>query len=167
MISCFGRIQLFAILRTIAHQAALARGIRQASIWSGLPCPPPGESSLSKDQICASSVSCISRRVLYNYPYLGGPHINICTYTHNIIHSEVKTLVSQSCLTPWPHELQPARLPCPWSFPGKNTGVSGMAISSHRGSSQPRDWTQVSHTAGRLFTVWDTREEIHYIYTHM
>ena len=23
-----------------------------------------------------------------------------------------------------PHELQPARLPCPWDFQGKNTGVS-------------------------------------------
>ena len=28
-----------------------------------------------------------------------------------------------------------------------------VAIPSSRGSSQPRDGTQVSHTAGRLFTV--------------
>ena len=27
-----------------------------------------------------------------------------------------------------------------------------------RGSSWPRDWTQVSHIAGRLFTVWAARE---------
>ena len=27
-----------------------------------------------------------------------------------------------------------------------------------RGSSQPRDWTQVSHTAGGLFISWATRE---------
>ena len=27
-----------------------------------------------------------------------------------------------------------------------------------RGSSQPRDGTQVSHTAGRLFTIWATKE---------
>ena len=33
-----------------------------------------------------------------------------------------------------------------------------VAISFSRGSSQPRDWTQVSWTAGRLFTVWATRE---------
>ena len=25
----------------------------------------------------------------------------------------------------WPHRLQPARLLCPWDFPGKNTGVGG------------------------------------------
>ena len=33
-----------------------------------------------------------------------------------------------------------------------------VPISSARGSSQPRDWTQVSCIAGRLFTVWATRE---------
>ena len=31
-----------------------------------------------------------------------------------------------------------------------------VAISFSRGSSQPRDWTQVSHIAGRLFTIWVT-----------
>ena len=33
-----------------------------------------------------------------------------------------------------------------------------FAISFSRGSSWPRVWTQVSRTAGRLFTVWATRE---------
>ena len=33
-----------------------------------------------------------------------------------------------------------------------------VAISFSRGSSQPRDWTWVSHTAGRHFTTWATRE---------
>ena len=27
------------------------------------------------------------------------------------------------CDSLWPHGLQPARLLCPWDFPGKNTGV--------------------------------------------
>ena len=27
-----------------------------------------------------------------------------------------------------------------------------------RESSQPRDWTQVSHSAGRFFTSWATKE---------
>ena len=35
-----------------------------------------------------------------------------------------------------------------------------VAISFSRGSSQPRDQTQVSHTAGRRFTVWATREAL-------
>ena len=37
-----------------------------------------------------------------------------------------------------------------------------VATPSSRGSSQPRDRTQVSHVAGRFFTVWDTREAHEY-----
>jgi len=33
-----------------------------------------------------------------------------------------------------------------------------FAIPFSRGSSWPRDWTQVSCIAGRLFTIWATRE---------
>ena len=33
-----------------------------------------------------------------------------------------------------------------------------VAISFSRGSSQPRDRTQVSHIVGRRFTIWATRE---------
>ena len=33
-----------------------------------------------------------------------------------------------------------------------------VAMPSSRGSSQARDWTQVSCTAGGLFTIWTTRE---------
>ena len=33
-----------------------------------------------------------------------------------------------------------------------------VAISFSRGSSWPRDWTQVSHIVGRCFSVWATRE---------
>ena len=33
-----------------------------------------------------------------------------------------------------------------------------VAMPSSRGSSQPWDPTQVSHIAGRFFTVWATRE---------
>jgi len=39
--------------------------------------------------------------------------------------------------------------------PGQNTRV-GYPFS--RGSSWPRDWTQVSCIAGRFFTTWATRE---------
>ena len=52
--------------------------------------------------------------------------------------------------------LQPHGLYSPWNSPGKNTGV--VVISSSRGSSQPREWTQVSHVADRFFTSWATGE---------
>ena len=43
----------------------------------------------------------------------------------------------------------PARLLCPWDFSGKSTG-GGVAVSSSRRSSQPRDRTCVSWLAGRF-----------------
>ena len=36
------------------------------------------------------------------------------------------------------------------------------AMPSSRGSSQPRDWTHVSHVAGGFFTIWATREAQEY-----
>ena len=36
--------------------------------------------------------------------------------------------------------------------------LEGVAFPFSRGSSQPRDWTQVSRIAGRFFTSWTTRE---------
>ena len=74
----------------------------------------------------------------------------------------------------YPHGLQPARLLCPWDFPGKNTGVGchfllqgifpiqgsnpclqarileWVAISSSRVSSQSRDQTCVSYIGRQI-----------------
>ena len=36
-----------------------------------------------------------------------------------------------------------------------------VTMPSSRGSSQSRDQTQVSHTAGRRFTIWATREALY------
>ena len=38
-----------------------------------------------------------------------------------------------------------------------------VAIPFFRGSSQPRDWTWVSHITGRFFTIWATREAPWYL----
>ena len=69
----------------------------------------------------------------------------------------MKVLVPQSCLT-HSDPMKPARLLCPWDFPGKNTGVGChfflLGIFPTRGSSQPRDQTQVSYIAGGYFTIW-------------
>ena len=43
----------------------------------------------------------------------------LCTLLLPIAAAAAKSL--QSCL--WPQRRQPARLPCPWDSPGKNTGV--------------------------------------------
>ena len=39
--------------------------------------------------------------------------------------------------------------------------VEWIAFTFSRGSSQPRDQTQVSHIAGGFFTSWATREALH------
>ena len=57
----------------------------------------------------------------------------------------------QSCPTLQPHRRQPTRPLRPWDSPDKNTG--GVAISFSRGSTQPRDPTGVSCTAGGFFTA--------------
>ena len=69
------------------------------------------------------------------------------------------SLVTQLCPTLWD--------PMDCSLPGSSVHgifqariLEWIATSFSRGSSQPRDWTQVSHTAGRLFTVWATRKAI-------
>ena len=41
-----------------------------------------------------------------------------------------------------------------------------VAMPFSRGSSWPRDWTQVSGIAGRFFTIWATREAPHVLITY-
>ena len=55
-----------------------------------------------------------------------------------------------------PDSFQPHGLYSPWNSPGQNT--EAVAFTFSRGSSQPRDWTQVAHIAGGFFTSWVTRE---------
>ena len=56
--------------------------------------------------------------------------------------------VAQLCQTPWD--------PKDYTVPGilQARKLEWVAIPFSTGSSQPRDWTQVSHTAGRFFTSW-------------
>ena len=69
-------------------------------------------------------------------------------------------LVAQSCLTLCD--------PMDCSLPGFSVHgilqarkLEWVAIPFSRGSSWHMDWTQVSHMAGRFFTVWPPYEEIH------
>ena len=70
----------------------------------------------------------------------------------------------------WPYGLQSTRLSVLGNSPGKNNGVEKkkkrilewVAMFPSRGYSQPRDQTQVSHTAGRFFTNWATKEAEEY-----
>ena len=68
----------------------------------------------------------------------------------------VLCVVTQSCLTLWN--------PTDCSPPGSSVHgilqariLEWVAMPSSRGSSQPSDQTQVSHIAGRFFTIWATK----------
>ena len=41
--------------------------------------------------------------------------------------------------------------------------LKGVVVSFSRGSSWPRDWTQVPHITGRFFTIWATREALKHL----
>ena len=43
MISRFSRVQLFATLGIVAHQAPQSMGFSRQEYWSRLPCSPPGD----------------------------------------------------------------------------------------------------------------------------
>ena len=72
---------------------------------------------------------------------------------------KMKVLVVQSCLTFCD--------PMDYSLPGSSVHrilqariPEWVAIPFSRGLSQTRDWTHVSHSTGRFFTVWATREAL-------
>ena len=69
---------------------------------------------------------------------------NIPQRTLKTVESENHSVVSDSL---WPRGLY-----SPWNSPGQNTRVGSLSLL--QGSSQPRDWTQVSCTAGS----WATKE---------
>ena len=53
----------------------------------------------------------------------------------------------------WPHGLQPARVLCPWGF-SRQEFWSGLPFPSPEHLPNKGVGTQVSHIAGRFFTVW-------------
>ena len=66
--------------------------------------------------------------------------------------SDVWCLAAQSCLTVW--TLWTVALQAPLSMGIFQARIlEWVAMPSSRGSSQPRDQTQVSHIAGEFFTV--------------
>ena len=53
----FSCVLLFLTPWTVAHQAPLSFGLSRQEYWSGLPHPPPGESSPPRDRTLVSHVS--------------------------------------------------------------------------------------------------------------
>ena len=103
-------------------------------------------SSQKRDQILMSHVSCIGKQILYTEPP-GKPQIYEFGQT-----AESESEITQSCLTLCD--------PVDHSPPGSSVHgilqariLEWVAISFSRGSSQPRDRTQVSCIAGKRFNL--------------
>ena len=79
-------------------------------------------------------------------------------YADNKGWSEVKVI--QSCLTLWLPWIVACQAPLSQEFQART--LEWVAVPFSRGSSQPRDWTQVSLIAGGFFTNWATREAQEY-----
>ena len=81
----------------------------------------------------------------------------IKTTTIPLCHSQKHSEFAQSCPTRcYPVECSPPGSSVHRIFQARV--LEWVAISFSRGSFQPRDWTQVSHIAGRCFKLWATRE---------
>ena len=130
-------------------------GILQAIILEWVALPSSSGSSQSRDQ---THISCNGKQVLYPASHLGNPRLCIILHNGGMDTTCVvkrKSEVSQPCLTLCD--------PMDYSLPGSSVHgihqarvLEWVAISFSRGSSQPRDRTWVSLTAGRHFTIWAT-----------
>ena len=98
--------------------------------------------------------------IRWKYDYSLDMLLNVACNSENFISFSVQfSSVSQSCPTLCDS--------MDWSTPGfpvhgifQARILEWVAISFSRRSSWPRDWTPVSHIAGRRFTIWATREVV-------
>ena len=82
--------------------------------------------------------------------------VRVCVCTHMRVRSRVKWKLLRHVRlfpTPWTGA---CKAPLSMEF-SRQDYWSGWPFFS-RGSSQPRDWTQVFFIVGRFFTIWATRE---------
>ena len=124
---------------TVAHQAPLSMGFPGQEYWSGLPFPSPGD-----------------------LPDLGIKPVSPALAGRFFTTVRAGSVVSSSCD------------PIDCSPPGSSVhGISQarilewVAISFFRASSPPRDWTQVSCTAGRFFTTNGSWKPLYHWATHI
>ena len=125
------RVRLFAIPWTVAYQAPPSMGFSRQEYWSGLLCLLPGD--LPQPRIEPTSLT---------FPVLAGGFLSEVAQSCPTLCDPVDCSLSGSSV----HGIFQARV------------LEWTAISFSRGSSWPRNRTQVSRIAGRRFAVWATRE---------
>ena len=130
----------------IAHQGPLSMGFSRQEYWRGLPFPAPGD--LSDPGIKPTSLALAGRCFMGESPgkLIEAIHIYGCWwFSHSVVSNSCAPV---DCSPPGSsaHGILQARI------------LEWVAISFSKGSSQPRNQTQVSCIAGRFFTYWAMRE---------
>ena len=136
-------IQLFAAPWTVALQAPLSVGFSRKKYWSELPLPTPICLFIRDLRTHACTLEkegyLIAHSVLTGSGALSSQRMCVCV------------LVAQSCPTLCdPMDCSPPGSSVHEIFQARV--LESVAISYSRGSSQPRNRTRVSCTAGRSFT---------------
>ena len=145
----------------------LSMGFSRQEYWSGLPFPSPRDLpnlGIKSASLCLlpwqadsfinsatwetiNPYSLPIRKIMLSLSFL---FVLIFKKAFYFVLKWIEVKVTQLCLTlcnPMDctvHGILQARI------------LEWVAIPFSRGSSQPRDWTQVSHTAGGFFTSWAT-----------
>ena len=135
MLSCFSHVRLFATPWTVALPGSSVHGILQARMLES--CHALLQGIFPTQEL--NPILCLLHWKVGSLPL------------------ESESEVSQSC--PTLGDLMDCSLPGS-SLHGilQATVLEWVAISFSRGSSQPRDWIQVSCIPGRRFNFWATRE---------
>ena len=130
----------------VVCQAPLSMGFPRLNYWSGLPFSPPGDLPIPGIE---SASPALAGRFFTSEPP-GKAKGTLCVCVCVCVSCSV---VSDSCD------------PMDYSLPGSSVRgilqariLEWVAFPFSKGSSQPSDWTQVFHFAGRFFTIWATRE---------
>ena len=126
-------------LRIVTYQAPLSMEFSRSEYWSGKPMPSAGD--LFDPGIEPSFPALPVDSLPAKLP--GKPSKQSESYS---VLSDFVTPWTVACQGSSIHGILQARI------------LEWVAIPFSRGSSQPRDWTQVSSIAGRFFTTWVTRD---------
>ena len=128
-VKLLSHLRLSATPWTVAYQGPLSMGVSRQEYWSGVPFPSPRD-----------------------LPNPGIEPMPSAVGTWSLITGHQESEIAQLCPTLCD--------PMDCSLPGSSVHgifqavvLEWIAISFSRGSSQPRDRTQVSRIAGRCFTI--------------
>ena len=146
MLSHLSHVWLFVTLWTVAHQALLSIGFSRQEYWSGLPCTPPGD--LPDPVIKPESLT---------FPALADRFFTTSATWE--AHSFIIQL-QNIWLKNWRSESHSVTFDSLYTVHGiLQALVKWVVFPFSRGSSQPKDQTQVSSIADWFFTRWATRED--------